>query len=62
MIILESIYEMTNTPAKREAIENLTDSEKLDIIKQLTKSNSFVEILSYIESAEDDARWCKSYR
>lgn len=62
MIILESIYEMTNTPAKREAIENLTDSEKLDIIKQLTKSNSFVEILSYIESAEDDASWCKSYR
>lgn len=59
---LESIYEMTSTPDKREALENLTDSEKLEIIKQLTDSKSFVEILYYIESAQDDARWCQSYR
>lgn len=59
---LESIHEMTSTPDKREALENLTDSEKLDIIKRLTESVSFVEILDYIESAKDDARWCQSYR
>lgn len=62
MIILESIYKMTSTPDKRKALENLMDSEKLDIIKQLTDSESFVEILYYIESAQDDARWCQSYR
>lgn len=58
----KSIYEMTNTPDKREALENLTDSRKLEIIKQLTDSESFVDVLYYIESAEDDARWCQSYR
>ena len=58
----KSVYDMTNTPDKREALENLTDSEKLEIIKQLTDSTSFVEILYYIESAIDDAKWCQSYR
>lgn len=58
----KSIYEMTNTPDKREALENLTDNEKLDIIKQLTDSKSFVEILYYIESADEDSQWCQSYR
>lgn len=62
MIRLESIHEMTSTPDKRRYLENLTDAEKLDIIKQLTDSESFVEILYYIESARDDARWCQSYR
>lgn len=60
--MINSIYEMTSTPDKRESLENLTDSEKLEIIKQLTDSTSFVEILYYIEGAIDDARWCQSYR
>lgn len=59
---LKSIYEMTNTPDKREFLEKLTDNEKLEVIKQLTDSENFVEILFYIESAQDDASWCKSYR
>ena len=59
---LKSIHEMTSTPDKREALENLTDSEKLDIIIQLTDSGSFVEILYYIESAQEDSQWCQSYR
>lgn len=58
----KSIYEMTNTPDKRESLENLTDSEKLEIIKRLTESVSFIEVLSYIESAEEDSQWCQSYR
>lgn len=62
MINLESIHEMTSTPDKRESLENLTDSEKLEIIKQLTDSISFIEILYYVESAQDNARWCQSYR
>ena len=57
-----SIREMTNTPDKREALENLTDSEKLEIIKQLTDSKSFVEILYFIESANEDSEWCQLYR
>ena len=59
---LESIYEMTSTPGKREFLERLTDNEKLEIIKQLTDSQNFVEILSYIKSAQEDANWCRSYR
>lgn len=62
MISLVSIHEMTNTPDKREVLENLTDSEKLEIIKQLTYSKSFVEILYFIESANEDSKWCQSYR
>ena len=59
---LESIYEMTSTPEKRESLEKLTDAEKLEVIKQLTDSRNFVEILEYIKSAQDDANWCRSYR
>ena len=59
---LESIYEMTGTPDKREFLEKLTDEEKLEVIKQLTDSQNFVEILEYIKYAQDDAEWCRSYR
>ena len=59
---LKSIYEMTGTPDKREFLEKLTDEEKLEVIKQLTDSINFVEILYYIESAQDNANWCSSYR
>lgn len=59
---LKSICEMTSTPDKREYLENLVDEEKLEVIKQLTDSRNFVEILYYIKSAQDDASWCASYR
>lgn len=57
-----SIYEMTSTLEKREALNNLTNSEKLKLIYDLTNSESILEVLDFIEQANDDARWCNSYR
>lgn len=57
-----SIYEMTNTLDKREALNNLPDSEKLKLIYELTDSKSIVELLEFVECAMQDAEWCQSYR
>lgn len=57
-----SIYEMTNTPEKRETLSNLSDSEKLKLIYDLTDSTSIIEVLDFIGQSNEDSDWCNSYR
>lgn len=57
-----SIYDMTSTPSKREALEQLTDSEKLALIYKLTDSQNIIDLLEYIDQAEDDSKYCFMYR
>lgn len=59
--ILE-ISEMTNTPIKREGLNNLTDSEKLAMLYELTDSKDFIELLEFIQSSYNDTDYCNSYR
>lgn len=56
------ISEMTNTPIKREGLNNLTDSEKLAVLYELTDSKDFIELLEFIQSSYNDADYCNSYR
>ena len=56
------IGEMTNTPVKRENLNNLSDNEKLAMLYDLTDSKDFIDLLEFIQSAYDDADYCNSYR
>lgn len=53
---------MTNTPCKRNNLENLSAEDKLQLILKLSESDNFVDLLYFIEQAYDDANWCNSYR
>lgn len=62
MSIQSKIYDMTNTPDKRNKLENLPTEDKLKIILELSESNNFIDLLYFIEQAHNDADWCQSYR
>lgn len=49
------ISEMTNTPIKREGLNNLTDSEKLAVLYNLADSKDFIDLLEFIQSSYNDA-------
>lgn len=53
---------MTSTPQKREALNALSDKEKLDLIYKLTDSKNIVDLLDFVDQSFDDADWCQSYR
>lgn len=62
MTTWEKIVEMTRTPQQRSDLESLTDKEKLDLILELTYGKTFVDVLEFIQQAEEDADYCQSYR
>ena len=59
---MQEIGEMTNTPIKRESLTNLSDSEKLAMLCELTDSKDFIELLEFIKSSYEDSDYCNSYR
>ena len=56
------IVDMTKTPLQRESLNALSDSDKLKLILELTDSKSFIGVLEYIQYAEEDRKYCQSYR
>ena len=56
------IVNMTKTPLQRESLNTLSDSDKLKLILELTNSKSFIDVLEYIQYAEEDRKYCQSYR
>ena len=62
MSIQTQIHDITNTPCKRNELENLSAEDKLQIILKLSESDNFVDLLYFIEQSYNDADWCHSYR
>ena len=56
------IVGMTETPLQRESLNALSDTDKLKLILELTDSKSFIDVLEYIQQAEEDREYCQSYR
>ena len=56
------IVDMTKTPLQRESLNALSDTDKLRLILELTDSKSFIDALEYIQQAEEDRKYCQSYR
>jgi hypothetical protein len=62
MNTIDTISNLTNTPTKRDTLLGKSDSEKLKLVMQLTSCKDIIELLDYIEGAEDDRSWCELYR
>lgn len=62
MDIWHKIVDMTKTPLQRESLNALSDTDKLKLILELTDSKSFIDVLEYIQQAEEDREYCQSYR
>ena len=62
MNIDEIISSMISTPNKRDDLLNKSDSEKLQLVMELTNSNNIIELLEFIDCANDNELWCKLYR
>ena len=56
------IVSITSTPLQRESLNALSDTDKLKLILELTDSKSFIDVLEYIQQAEEDGKYCQSYR
>lgn len=56
------IVNMTETPAQRESLNALSDTDKIQLILELTDSKKFTKVLDYIQYAEEDRKYCQSYR
>lgn len=62
MNIDESINSLISTPKKREVLLNKSDSEKLQLVMELTDSKNIIDLLDFIDGANEDKRYCDSYR
>lgn len=60
--IMKEISQLIRTPNSRDALENLSDAEKLKLILRLTDSKNTVYLLEFIDQAIEDADWCSLYR
>lgn len=60
--IMKEISQLISTPNSRDALENLSDAEKLKLILRLTDSKNTVDLLEFIDQAIEDANWCSLYR
>ena len=58
----QKIVEMTRTPLQRENLNSLSDKDKMALILELSDSKNFIDVLDYINQAEEDSEWCQSYR
>ena len=56
------IVSITSTPLQRESLNALSDTDKLKLILELTDSKSFIDVLEYIQQAEEGREYCQSYR
>ena len=57
-----AIGKLTSTPEKREYLNDLQTSEKLELLYKMTDSKNIVEVLDFIRCAYNDADYCSSYR